>query len=317
MYCSVHRPVNTPGVCDNKGSCKLLIEYLSKESYEPHKPYFDTFFSHDKDFVHGKEALEKIDNNKKTLKRNDDKFYMLTVNPSQHELRHLIRCVTGKKDIKNFSELSPEEQKDVISELKVYTRSCMDEYAKNFYREKIRDGRDLVWYGRVETERHYKGTDEAVKDGSASEGDAKPGLQLHVHIIVSRMDKSQTVSLSPLSNSRGNRQMLDGKEVIVGFDRSEWASRCAEEFNERYNYLPYYVNKERENEYRKWNENIYLKNMLLRKMKHDLLNGYLKNELMFLSMLLKSYRFVVNRERAFESGNYTYKVSTVKKERTR
>lgn len=32
MYCSVHRPVNTPGVSDNKGSCLQLVEYLSKES---------------------------------------------------------------------------------------------------------------------------------------------------------------------------------------------------------------------------------------------------------------------------------------------
>lgn len=28
----------------------------------------------------------------------------------------------------------------------------MDEYARNFYREKIKSGDDLVWYGRVETE---------------------------------------------------------------------------------------------------------------------------------------------------------------------
>ena len=33
-----------------------------------------------------------------------------------------------------------------------------------------------------------------------------------------RMDRSQTVSLSPLSKSRGNRQVLDGRDVVVGFD---------------------------------------------------------------------------------------------------
>lgn len=43
MYCSVHRPVNTPGVSDNKGSCLQLVEYLSKESNDE-RPYFDTFF---------------------------------------------------------------------------------------------------------------------------------------------------------------------------------------------------------------------------------------------------------------------------------
>ena len=94
MYCSVHRPVNTPGVSDNKGSCLQLVEYLSKESNDE-RPYFDTFFSQNLDFVSGNEVLHSIDNNHKTLKRKDDKFYMLSVNPSERELMHVIKKVTG------------------------------------------------------------------------------------------------------------------------------------------------------------------------------------------------------------------------------
>ena len=56
MYCSVHRPVNTPGVSDNKGSCLQLVEYLSKESNDE-RPYFDTFFSQNLDFVSGNDVL--------------------------------------------------------------------------------------------------------------------------------------------------------------------------------------------------------------------------------------------------------------------
>lgn len=56
MYCSVHRPVNTPGVSDNKGSCLQLVEYLSKESNDE-RPYFDTFFSQNLDFVSGNEEV--------------------------------------------------------------------------------------------------------------------------------------------------------------------------------------------------------------------------------------------------------------------
>ncbi len=47
----------------------------------------------------------------------------------------------------------------------------MDEYARNFYREKIKSGDDLVWYGRVETERHYKGDDPEVEAGRAKAGE--------------------------------------------------------------------------------------------------------------------------------------------------
>lgn len=64
------------------------------------------------------------------------------------------------------------------------------------------------------------------------------------------MDKSQTVSLSPLTRSRGNRQVLDGKEVVVGFNRSEWAERCATRFNDIYHYRLF-----REEEYYKIRKN--------------------------------------------------------------
>lgn len=66
MYCSVHRPVNTPGVSDNKGSCLQLVEYLSKESNDE-RPYFDTFFSQNLDFVSGNEVLHSIDNSKHSI----------------------------------------------------------------------------------------------------------------------------------------------------------------------------------------------------------------------------------------------------------
>lgn len=50
MYCKAHRPVNTPGVSDNKGKCVQLVEYLSKESQDV-RPYYDNFF-HNKRLCH-------------------------------------------------------------------------------------------------------------------------------------------------------------------------------------------------------------------------------------------------------------------------
>ena len=165
MYCKVHQPINTPGVSDNKGKCTQLVEYLSKESQDV-RPYYDNFFSQQKDFVTPRTVMHHIDNNHRTLKRNDDKFYMLSINPSGEEQSHLIEKVTGKK-VGEFSELTAGEQEEVLAELKKFSRGCMDEYARNFYREKIKSGDDLVWYGRVETERHYKGDDPEVEAGRA------------------------------------------------------------------------------------------------------------------------------------------------------
>ena len=296
MYCKVHRPTATPGSPDNKGRCTLLVEYLSKEG-RTERPYYDNFFSQQNDFVTPATVRHHMDNNHRTLGRNADKFYMLTINPSADEQRHLIEKVTGKK-VSEFSELSPNEQEKVIAELKRYARGCMDGYAANFYRDKVRDGNDLVWYGRVETERHYKNDDPQAKDGMG--GEIKPGLQLHVHVIVSRMDRSQTVSLSPLTKSRGNRQVLDGKEVVVGFDRSEWSARCASHFNQTYGYYPHCHS--REGNLREYSRNWQLENEMgneaAAKLKQELLHGELREERRLYANAFRLYRFVVNPKKA-------------------
>ena len=56
------RPINTPGVSDNKGKCTQLVEYLSKESQDV-RPYYDNFFSQQKDFVTPRTVMHHIDNN--------------------------------------------------------------------------------------------------------------------------------------------------------------------------------------------------------------------------------------------------------------
>ncbi|MFK1931363.1 pathogenicity island mobilization protein BfmB, partial [Bacteroides fragilis] len=194
----------------------------------------------------------------------------------------------------------PGEQESVLAQMKKFTRECMDEYARNFYREKIKSGDDLVWYGRVETERHYKNDDPEVKAGRVKAGDKKPGLQLHVHVIVSRMDRTQTVSLSPLSKSRGNRQILEGRQVVVGFDRSQWSSRCASRFNQSYDYFPNYYS--RDESLRKYSENWQAKNELkneaVSKLKQEVLKGELKEERRLYANTFRIYRFVVNPRKA-------------------
>ena len=79
MFVKVHKPVNTPCVCDNKDRCRALVEYLLKESLED-KPYYDTFFSHEEDYVPPVTVMQKIDSNHKKLMKGDDKFYMLSIN---------------------------------------------------------------------------------------------------------------------------------------------------------------------------------------------------------------------------------------------
>ena len=66
MYSKLHRPEkNELGVSVNAGSCVKLAHYLDKESGSG-----KFFFSQNQDSVPLTEVIQKIDNNKKTLKIN-------------------------------------------------------------------------------------------------------------------------------------------------------------------------------------------------------------------------------------------------------
>lgn len=214
----------------NAGSCVKLASYLNKE-LEDNKQ----FFSHHEDCVGLSEVIDKIDNNKKTLKKNQEKFYSLSYNPSQREIAHLVYLTTGKK-VTDLSELTGEEKAKVFAEFRNYVRDCMDIYAKNFNREQPLLADNLVYFGRIEEYRHYSYKDEEVRLGLKERGQLKEGLNLHAHIIVSRMDVTQTIALSPRAKSRGNTNLLNGKEVKNGFNMKEWQVECLEHFSNKFRY---------------------------------------------------------------------------------
>lgn len=231
MITKIHDPKNNPQkVSENTGSCVKLADYLSKED-----PVEKPFFSHLEDQVSVSDVIRKIDNNKRTLKRHEDKFYMLSYDPSADEISYIVEKVTGK-NIKELSELTSEERQSVFNIFRDYSRDCMNIYAKSFYRDKELTADDLVYFGKVEEFRYYTYEDEEVKNGLKKRGEKKPGLNLHVHIIVSRMDVSQTMRLSPLT-SRGNINKLNGQAVKNGFSIKQWHVECLDMFSNKYGYI--------------------------------------------------------------------------------
>lgn len=233
MYVKIH------GVKDyvkgNTQSCIDLVDYLEKENEEKDFEEQERFFNHASKNFDSQYVIQKIDNNKKGLKDKDAKFFMLTINPSERELKHLAKIATDGREVSDVSQLSKGEYERYNNILRDYTREVMDEYAKNFNRGL--SGNDLVYFAKIEQERHYKGTDNEVKEGLMESGQKKEGMQTHVHIIVSRKDVSQKVSLSPLANSRGSsKHQLNGKNVKVGFDRDNFVGKCEGLFDRLYNY---------------------------------------------------------------------------------
>lgn len=225
MFAKVHPPEDVKA--GNTGSCRALAEYLDKEAGKELK-----FFSHAEEDVPIEDVVNSIDHNKKALGAGDAKFFMLSLNPSEAEQKHLIG-----RDVNDISELTPEEHQRVIEKLRIFTRSAMDEYALNFGRDKIRSGADLMYFARIETQRLYKPADQAVREGFAKIGQVKPGLQFHVHIIVSRKSLDGKTKLSPQVKSMGNEWELEGRGTVKrGFSHENWKVRVQEAFNKNFNY---------------------------------------------------------------------------------
>src|SRR5664280_1278557 len=229
MYVKIHSSKKD----NNRGSCRDLINYLEKENLEKDLLSQTKFFDHNSSDVSFYSAQASIDNNKGKPGKDEIKFYMISVNPSKDELKHISRKVSGR-DIKNISQLTAIELKRYEEALKDYTRIVMDQYAKNFNRGL--SGENLVYFGKVEHCR-YHGRDSAeVKEGLYKAGDKKEGLQTHVHIVVSRMDESKKIRLSPMANAKNSKNIINGKEVQIGFDRMKFVQSCEKSFDSNFDY---------------------------------------------------------------------------------
>lgn len=261
MFIQVHKVESTT---KNSGSSKNMMEYLEKENIGLDVINEEPFFSHNESAVSGIRAQMDLDNNHRGLKANDSKFYMITINPSESELKHINN--------------DPEK-------LKEYTRNVMNEYAKGFNREidgKPMEGKDLMYFAKVENNRRYDPNDKkfeneykvnyeirnkvselkreiksnpSLKDINSDKikdleskylrdrdntvilaGNNKAGLNTHIHVVVSRKDINQKVSLSPFANSRGSKNELNGNKVQIGFNRKDFVNRCEKSFDDKFKY---------------------------------------------------------------------------------
>lgn len=251
MIIKIHSPDQ---VSKNAGSSSDLIQYLEKENREKDPLDQEYFFNNHRSNIDGATAERMLDANKGRLGKEETKFYMLTVNPSPKEVAH----INGNPEL-----------------LKSYVNDLMDNYASNFHRE-YKDGtpltgKDIMYFAKVENERTYKFGDrkyateiahnskirkDIIKnmdnpkivaelekkyirnsEGTAIlEGAVKDGNNMHVHIVVSRYDYKQKFKLSPLSNQREGKGVLNGKEHSKGFNRDQFVQNGERIFDEKFKY---------------------------------------------------------------------------------
>lgn len=223
MFVAVHNPSEVPS--GNKGSSFDLVNYLDKDCTTA-----SGFFDGNTEGISPFSVVDNIDTNVQALGRNDAKFYMLSINPSHEELCDLIG-----RDYDSCEALTEREHNILETALMEYTRKSMNAYALNFGRDKIKSGEDLLYYARIETSRIYKPTHENISSG-ARIGSEKPGLNYHVHVIVSRKSRDGKTKLSPQVVSRGNDWVLNGRVVKRGFNHESWKVQCQEVWNKDYCY---------------------------------------------------------------------------------
>lgn len=183
------------GTYANTGSCVAVTNYLQHEDLERMKKGEDVqpFFNQFRDYVSAREVTFKIDNNKAKLSRTDAKFYVITVSPSEKELRCMGR--------------TPQERAE---SLRRYIRQdVMRNYAEGFGKGLKSD--DMEYYAKI----HFN------RDGDSD---------MHAHIIVSRKDRSNTRKLSPKTNHTGKKNCGN---VKGGFDRTDFFRKCESSFDRR------------------------------------------------------------------------------------
>ncbi|MCK0192400.1 MobB family relaxase [Arenibacter sp. F20364] len=242
-----------------------FVAYLEKENEQRSMDDQEHFFNQFDSVVATDEVVQEIDGNTAKLKKNEPKFYSITVNPSAYELKRL----------QNSSE-----------DLKRFTVELMKEYAACFNREI--NGRavsldDIKFFAKIEHQRTFKGTDWQVREnqpyatkilelknqigridqGKAQgnirnlnkqisrlereaphqqngkrivQGMSKEGPQTHVHIIVSRKDMSNKYSLSPGSKYKNSETVFNGKSVKRGFDRDRFYTVSEKTFDRLFGY---------------------------------------------------------------------------------
>lgn len=217
----MHINISNSETGNNKGSSGQLVSYLEKENrqtqnlkYEP-----EYWFNAQRQDIQSYEVRYRIDDNIAKLMKDEAKFFLINISPSEKEQLHLIEeyGVEGAKQ-----------------ELKRYANKVMNDYAKNFKKNHVNSNEDILYYGKFENHRYYTYKDEEVKNKKAKRGEQKPGEQMHVQIIVSRKDITNNIRLSPLNNSRGTNAAHSLK--VGQFDRVAFKQKAEKEFDQTFDY---------------------------------------------------------------------------------
>lgn len=242
-----------------------FVDYLEKENQGQDQENIEHFFNQYGDEISAEEVVKEIDENTAKLKKKEPKFYSITVSPSKYELRCLEN---SSADLKRYTrELMKEYVKSfnreingrpiTIDDIKYYAKIEHKRTFKGTDRQvrenqpfatkilklkneirKIEQGEAISTIdklkfkiAKLEREAPYQQNGKRIVQGMEKAGD-----QSHIHIIVSRKDATNSVSLSPGSKYKASEVDMHGKKVKRGFDRDRFFEQAEKTFDKTFGY---------------------------------------------------------------------------------
>ena len=242
-----------------------FVGYLEKENEGLKEAEMEHFFNQYGDEISAEEVVKEIDGNTAKLKKKEPKFYSITVSPSKYELKKLQN---NSQDLKTYTR---EIMKDyvasfnreingrpiTIDEIKYYAKiehqltfkgtdfqiKENQPYATKILQlkteiRKIQEGRAegnikkmKKEISKLESQAPHQQNGKRIVQGMK-----KDGNQSHIHIIVSRKDASNSVSLSPGSKHKASEVEMHGKNVKRGFDRDQFYEKAEKTFDKTFGY---------------------------------------------------------------------------------
>ena len=242
-----------------------FVGYLEKENQGLEQQDMEHFFNQYGDEISAEEVVKEIDGNTAKLKKKEPKFYSITVSPSKYELRKLQN---SSKDLKTYTR---ELMKDYVASFnreingRPITIDDIKYYAKIEHQRtfkgtdiQIRENQPYATkilqlktdIRNIEEGRAQRNIKKIQKEISKLEqqaphqqngkrivqGMSKEGNQSHIHIIISRKDASNSISLSPGSKHKASEVEMHGKNVKRGFDRDKFFEKAEKTFDNTFGY---------------------------------------------------------------------------------
>ena len=247
-----------------------FVGYLEKENEGLEQQDMEHFFNQYGDEISAEEVVKEIDGNTAKLKKKEPKFYSITVSPSKYELRKLQN---NSQDLKTYTR---ELMKDYVASFnrEIHGRPVTIDDIKYFAKiehQRAFKGTDFqikenqpfatkilqlkteirnIQEGRAEGNVKKMNREIAKLERQAPhqqngkrivQGMAKNGNQSHIHIIVSRKDASNSISLSPGSKYKASEVKMHGKNVKRGFDRDKFFEKAEKTFDNTFGYKRNYA----------------------------------------------------------------------------